>query len=394
ALNADQVTISVSDGSVSHNRFRLQRALLRLGADGDDGDIQIYPSTNGDLSSPTVAAAIHLNGSNSTMTMRNATGVTASLSGGSGDLRIGGSGVDGDIFLFDSDGGQSFRVDGNGGNLFLGGDGQDGDLAIYRSEETNNGNFNEAVFHFDGDSATLRIGGNGENGRVNLNRSEGDTTVRLDGNSGNIILGGGGEDGDLILRSTDGTDAITLDGQGANLWMGGNGRDGDIVLFAASANTHNDTAQATIHLNGDAGDIILRNADCAEEFTVEHETTAEPGTVMVLGEDAVLKPCARAFDKSAVGVVSGAGEYKPGIVLDRQDDMTNRRPIALVGKVYVKVTNANGPIAIGDLLTTSAVEGHAMRADNPLDAFGAVVGKALAPFDEATGMIPMVVALQ
>ena len=158
ALNADQVTISVSDGSVSHNRFRLQRALLRLGADGDDGDIQIYPSTNGDLSSPTVAAAIHLNGSNSTMTMRTATGVTASLSGGSGDLRIGGSGVDGDIFLFDSDGGQSFRVDGNGGNLFLGGDGQDGDLAIYRSEETNNGNFNEAVFHFDGDSATLRIG--------------------------------------------------------------------------------------------------------------------------------------------------------------------------------------------------------------------------------------------
>ncbi|MEL6126949.1 MAG: hypothetical protein AAFR57_11250, partial [Pseudomonadota bacterium] len=233
-----------------------------------------------------------------------------------------------------------------------------------------------------------------ENAVVNLQRAEGDTTIQFDANHGNVFLGGGGEDGDIVMRAADGNDAITLDANGANIWLGGNGRDGDIVLFAASANTHNDTSQATIHLNGDAGDIILRNADCAEEFTVEHETTAEPGTVMVLGNDAVLKPCDRAFDKSAVGVVSGAGEYKPGIVLDRQDDLENRRPIALVGKVYVKVTNANGPISIGDLLTTSDREGHAMRADNPLDAFGAVVGKALAPFDAETGMIPMVVALQ
>ncbi|MEL6598566.1 MAG: hypothetical protein AAFR40_03465 [Pseudomonadota bacterium] len=384
----------MEDGSVSHDRFRLQRALLRLGADGDDGDIQIYPGTNNSMTAPSVSAAIHLNGSNAAMTLRNATGVTGTLNGSTADLTLGGNGTDGDITLRDSQGEQSFRIDANGGNMFLGGNGQDGDLCIYASNATNTSTFSASVFHFDSDIGTLRIGGNGENAVVNLQRAEGDTTIQFDANHGNVFLGGGGEDGDIVMRAADGNDAITLDANGANIWLGGNGRDGDIVLFAASANTHNDTSQATIHLNGDAGDIILRNADCAEEFTVEHETTAEPGTVMVLGNDAVLKPCDRAFDKSAVGVVSGAGEYKPGIVLDRQDDLENRRPIALVGKVYVKVTNANGPISIGDLLTTSDREGHAMRADNPLDAFGAVVGKALAPFDAETGMIPMVVALQ
>jgi hypothetical protein len=35
------------------------------------------------------------------------------------------------------------------------------------------------------------------------------------------------------------------------------------------------------------GDIMLRNADCAEEFTVADPELAQPGAVMVIGENGI-----------------------------------------------------------------------------------------------------------
>jgi hypothetical protein len=46
------------------------------------------------------------------------------------------------------------------------------------------------------------------------------------------------------------------------------------------------------------------------------------------------------------------------------------------------------------LLITSPIPGHAMKAADPLRAFGAVIGKALAPMLEGQGLIPILVALQ
>jgi hypothetical protein len=69
-------------------------------------------------------------------------------------------------------------------------------------------------------------------------------------------------------------------------------------------------------------------------------------------------------------------------------------PIALVGKVYCKVDAERSPIAVGDLLTTSDTPGHAMKAENPLKAFGAVIGKALVPLNSGHGLIPILIALQ
>jgi hypothetical protein len=143
-----------------------------------------------------------------------------------------------------------------------------------------------------------------------------------------------------------------------------------------------------------SGDIRLANADCAEDFDVLDSVTAEPGTVMVLGDEGGLSASSKAYDKRVAGVVSGAGIYKPGIVLDKQKSDRIRRPIALLGKVYCKVDAQHGAIEIGDLLTTSPTPGHAMRADDPLKAFGTVIGKALQPFAEGQGMIPILIALQ
>ena len=142
------------------------------------------------------------------------------------------------------------------------------------------------------------------------------------------------------------------------------------------------------------GDIRLRNADCAEHFEIAAATNAEPGTVMALSKDGTLEESREPYNKRVVGVISGAGSYKPGIVLDKQSSDTRRLPIGLVGKVYCKVDATVASIEIGDLLTTSAIPGHAMKAEDSAKAFGAVIGKALASLREGTGLIPVLIALQ
>ena len=142
------------------------------------------------------------------------------------------------------------------------------------------------------------------------------------------------------------------------------------------------------------GDIRLTNADCAEDFTITAGVAAEPGLVMVLGEEGTLSPSRKAYDKRVAGVISGAGDYKPGIVLDRTQSRSNRQPIALLGKVFCKIDAQYGAVEVGDLLTTSPTCGHAMKADEPGKAFGAVIGKALRPLKEGQGLIPILIALQ
>jgi hypothetical protein len=143
------------------------------------------------------------------------------------------------------------------------------------------------------------------------------------------------------------------------------------------------------------GDISFPGADCAENFTIEDSLLVEPGTVMSLGMSGSLVPVEQPYEKKVVGVVSGAGDFRPGIILDRQESADRRcLPIALVGKVFCKVDATYGAIDIGDLLTSSATRGHAMRASDPTRAFGAVIGKAMAPLTTGVGLIPILIALQ
>ena len=161
--------------------------------------------------------------------------------------------------------------------------------------------------------------------------------------------------------------------------------------------------EGTVQVTGDAGitgnltvggDILLEGADCAEEFDLQAAVDFDPGTVMVLGRDGGLEPSSQDYDRKVVGVVSGAGSYRPGVILDRRADSGNRAPIALVGKVYCKVDAQYGPVEVGDLLTTSPTAGHAMKASDPSRAFGAVIGKALRPLPSGQELVPILIALQ
>jgi len=75
-------------------------------------------------------------------------------------------------------------------------------------------------------------------------------------------------------------------------------------------------------------------------------------------------------------------------------------PVAVVGVVPVKASTENGPIQPGDLLTTSATPGHAMKATlvdvGGISIYrpGTIVGKALTPLVQGTGVITAVVTLQ
>jgi hypothetical protein len=139
---------------------------------------------------------------------------------------------------------------------------------------------------------------------------------------------------------------------------------------------------------------FLQAADCAEDFDISAESCAEPGTVMALDDEGNLRESCQPYDKRVAGVISGAGSYKPGLVLDKQQAQHSRRPIALLGKVFCKVDAQFGCIKVGDLLTTSPTVGHAMRADDPVKAFGSVIGKALRPQADGQGLIPILIALQ
>jgi hypothetical protein len=142
------------------------------------------------------------------------------------------------------------------------------------------------------------------------------------------------------------------------------------------------------------GDLRMSNGDCAEDFDVIDVLSSEPGTVMVLGEEGALAQCSVPYDKRVAGVISGAGSYRPGITLDKQPDQGSRAPIGLLGKVFCKVDAQYGAIDVGDLLTTSATAGHAMKAGDPLQAFGSVIGKALRPLRSGQGLVPILITLQ
>jgi hypothetical protein len=150
----------------------------------------------------------------------------------------------------------------------------------------------------------------------------------------------------------------------------------------------------SIVLDGKTGDIVLNNADCAEEFEVVDFDQATPGTIMVLDAAGGLRRSDQAYDKKVAGVVSGAGGLKPGIVLGRDSKRTSSRPIALAGRVNCKVDAQYAPVEVGDLLTTSHTPGHAMKALDERAAFGAVIGKALAPLAGGQDLLPVLVALQ
>jgi hypothetical protein len=169
---------------------------------------------------------------------------------------------------------------------------------------------------------------------------------------------------------------------------------GTIITTAAvtgslSANTLNVSGTIT------TTDVILQGADCAEDFDLGHAGQIEPGSVVVFDAEGAIGQSSEPYNKRVAGVISGAGKYRPGVILGRDGSSRGgKAPVALMGRVYCKVDASYSPIVVGDMLTTSPTLGFAMKASDPSRAFGAVIGKALASVPDGRGLIPILVALQ
>jgi hypothetical protein len=192
-------------------------------------------------------------------------------------------------------------------------------------------------------------------------------------------------------------------GNGPGVLGVGKANSGVIAISTAGIGLFAEGPQGAAKFNGDlivngnitvSKDVTLTGADCAEQFDSAEAQQLEPGTVVVIDKDGALRESRYAYDKKVAGVVSGAGEYKPAIVLDRRPSESGRTLVAMVGKVYCKVDADYAPIDVGDLLTASPTPGHAMKANDPAQSFGTVIGKALRPIPYGRALIPILVALQ
>jgi hypothetical protein len=234
------------------------------------------------------------------------------------------------------------------------------------------------ALNFDAEFAVLDIGG-GDN--------EGDIRVRDNANRVRLHLDAGR--GSLFMTDASGNLVLRFDTELANLDIGNvlgeGGTEGDLRVRDGAGNVR-------IHLDGASGQVITSGADCAEDFAVDPSDQLEPGTVVIVDEDELLRASTRPYDRRVAGILSGAGGVGPGIILGRDAGVPNCLPLTLTGKAWCKVDASHGPIALGDLLTTSSTPGHAMNASDSSRAPGAVIGKALRPWRDGAGLLPVLVA--
>ena len=100
------------------------------------------------------------------------------------------------------------------------------------------------------------------------------------------------------------------------------------------------------------------------------------------------------YDTKVAGIVSGAGGLKPGLTLQGDCTSNVNTLVAMTGRVYCKAVATSNPIEPGDLLTTSDIRGHAMKAVNRQATHGAILGKAMSPLQDGKGLVLVLVNLQ
>ncbi len=339
-----------------------------------------------------------------------------------GSIRAGSSGTNGKLSLLDDDGRELATLSAATQDLVLRAPDGTGTMALRASENQVTGLWMGANRHHglvvlrDGDGRNRALL-SGERGRLTLCENEGNPTVKVhavdEDRRAGIWLGDNGmngfircrnasgmsriaidaENGEVRVQDEKGDSTVLLNGNGGSGRFGGRGVHGDVLVFSASVDDRT-SDNANIWLQGSSGDIILRNADCAEEFEVRIDIEVEPGAVLVLEPDGRLAVSSKPYDTCVAGVVSGADGVRPGIVLGRTPGAKNRLPIGLAGKVMCNVDASFGPIEVGTLLTTSPRAGYAMAATDRERAFGAVLGKAMARLASGSGRVPVLVALQ
>lgn len=130
-------------------------------------------------------------------------------------------------------------------------------------------------------------------------------------------------------------------------------------------------------------------ADLAENYYTT-DASVNPGDIVTV--DGSLPAGARksgsAYDSRVLGIVS----TKPNRILDDGIGQAygHSIPVALSGRVPVKISDTSQAIAAGDYITTSGDEGKGIKATQP----GMVIGKALESWTPGTGQASVMVFVE
>lgn len=161
-------------------------------------------------------------------------------------------------------------------------------------------------------------------------------------------------------------------------------------VFAA----YNTIGSGGYALHGTLG-MIGFGGDVAEVFPAGRAEVAK-GSVMSLDPEhpGSLRLTSQAYDRKVAGVVAGANDYRSAVTLRGSADIPGGIAVTLTGTVYCLASNANGEVRVGDLLTSSAQPGYAMRATDREASRGAILGKAMENLKGERGLVLMLTSLQ
>ncbi len=251
---------------------------------------------------------------------------------------------------------------------------------------------------------------------------EGDVGIGTSSPDERLEISGSGAQGLKITSTNSATTSVTLErtGTGYYDWRMANSG-GDLEFMISDNDGGSWEYMMTMELGGDVGigttnptekltvkgNILLlsesdgsavlelgEGLDYAEGFNVSDADEIQPGTVLIIDPEAPgeLKVSDSAYDSRVAGIIAGANNMGSGVRLGvGQFDYD----VALAGRVYCWADASDADIRPGDLLTTSPVPGHAMKALNRERAAGAVLGKAMESLEKGQrGQILVLVTLQ
>jgi len=278
-------------------------------------------------------------------------------------------------------------------------------------------------------------------GFATLSRAGGGTGITLDAEVGAGPSSAGAQ---ITVHQADGSTGVTIDGDATNADGGGaiqvrnnvsgarvsilgesTGTGGEISVFDADGTetiemlgAESSTTGAQINLakadgsvsisidadfNGDGRIItdelqITGGSDLSEQFDITSSHGAiEPGMVVSINPNnpGELLVSSGAYDRTVAGVISGAGGVKTGLMMGQRGTVADgKHAVALTGRVWVHCDASSGAIQPGDLLTTAALPGHAMKVTDHARANGAILGKAMSSLESGQGLVLVLVSLQ
>lgn len=176
------------------------------------------------------------------------------------------------------------------------------------------------------------------------------------------------------------------------------GAAGSTVKYTLCSSTSSLGTTVTDTATSIAFSLVELGADVAENYYTT-DISMQPGDLVAIDSSMAsgVKKSSRAYDKQVLGVVSTL----PGLVLNDYSKYTDGAdvqvgdsgssklvPIALSGRIPVKVSRENGAVKAGDYLTASSIPGVAMKATKA----GPIIGQAISDYDDANGAVGLVAA--